>query len=70
MSKTKKTFNALHEEKEIIPIFFATDDGYAPYLGVALQSLIENASPNFFYKVYVLCVSLSDEHKTILKARI
>ena len=31
-------------KNEIIPIFFTIDDAYAPYLHVALISLIENAS--------------------------
>ena len=28
-----------------IPIFFAIDDSYAPFLSVALSSAIQNASP-------------------------
>ena len=31
-------------EKNIIPICFAIDDAYTPFLAVALQSLIDNAS--------------------------
>ena len=26
---------------KVIPIFFAVDDGYVPFLAVALQSIIE-----------------------------
>ncbi len=42
------------EKKGIIPIFFATDDNYLPYLGVTLQSMYENASRDYEYKMYVL----------------
>ena len=34
-------------ENNIIPIFFAIDDGYTPFLAVSLQSLIDNASTNY-----------------------
>ena len=37
-----------------IPIFFSVDDKYAPYLCVAIKSLIENASKSFQYKIIIL----------------
>ena len=49
--------------KKEIPIFFATDDNYAPFLAVALKSLLENASKDYFYKVYVLTTNLSLTYK-------
>ena len=30
--------------KQTIPVFFAVDDEYVPFLAVAIQSLIENSS--------------------------
>ena len=37
--------------KQEIPIFFAVDDGYIPFLAVALQSLSENINRSqFAYK--------------------
>ena len=50
-------------EKEIIPIFFAVDDFYSPYLCVTLQSLIENGSDKYHYSINVLIEELSDENK-------
>ena len=41
-------------KNEIIPIFFTIDDAYAPYLHVALISLIENASKDRNYKIIVV----------------
>lgn len=54
-------------QKEIIPVVFATDDGYAPYLGVALQSLIANTTEEYQYHVYILYTSLSNTHRKRLK---
>ncbi len=42
-----------------IPIFFATDDNYAPFLTVSLNSLLQNASKDYFYKIYVLTTNLN-----------
>ncbi len=40
--------------KKIIPIFYAADENYMPYLGVALTSLKANKSEAFCYKIHVL----------------
>lgn len=38
-----------------IPIFFATDNGYIPFLAVALESIKQNASKDYKYLIKVLC---------------
>ncbi len=43
-----------------IPIFFSTDDNYIPYLCVAIQSLIANASKRFAYRIIVLHTGLNE----------
>lgn len=54
--------------KQHIPICFATDDNYVPFLTVALASLLDNASKDNFYKIYVLTSHLSEDNKqSILK---
>ncbi len=50
-----------------IPIFFATDENYAPFLAVSLNSLLKNASKEYFYKIYVLTTSLSEETQSRIK---
>lgn len=45
-----------------IPIFFATDDNYIPFLDVALRSLITNASREYNYVVNVLNTGLKQEN--------
>ena len=47
--------------KENIPIFFTIDESYAPYAGVAIKSLIENASKNYNYKIIVLHENIKKE---------
>jgi len=47
--------------KKEIPVFFAVDNNYAPFLGVTLQSLISNASPEYRYSIYVLTTKDIDE---------
>ena len=45
--------------KKEIPVVFAVDDNYAPFLSVALNSILTNLSINYFLKVYVLNTGLS-----------
>lgn len=47
----------------IIPIFFAVDDGYCPFLAVAIQSLIDNSSPENTYLIKVLNTDITEENK-------
>ena len=54
------------KQNDIIPIFFAVDDNYAPFLGVAMRSLIDNASPTREYRIYVLVDRLSEKNTEIL----
>ena len=48
---------------DVIPIFFAIDDGYVPFLAVALESLIENSSKQYYYSIKVLYTNISEENK-------
>ncbi len=50
----------------IIPIFCAVDDGYAPYLAVALRSICANTDHPLY--VHVLIEHLSEQHRTNLLA--
>ena len=51
-----------------IPIVFAVDDNYAPFLAVALTSILENSNKNYFYKFFVLNTGVSEEHIKRLNA--
>lgn len=47
----------------IIPIFFSIDDNYAPFLKIALSSMIEHSNKENEYRIYVLYSKLSDANK-------
>ena len=48
---------------KVIPIFFAVDDGYVPFLAVALESLIRNSSKNYYYAIKVLYTNIEERNK-------
>lgn len=48
--------------KKIIPVVFAANDKYVPYLGVALFSLINHASKENEYQIYILNADISTMH--------
>lgn len=56
-----------HTHFNEIPIIFSTDDNYAPYLDVAVASLIENASKRYKYRIMILNTGLSEENIVKLK---
>lgn len=45
---------------KIIPVFYAADDAYAPFLAVSVNSLIKNANKDYFYNIHILSSSMSD----------
>lgn len=56
----------MQPQKPIIPIFFAVDDNYAPYLAVSMRSLIDNASSEYQYNVYILIDKLNEYNTSVL----
>ncbi len=50
-------------QKNTVPIFFATDDSYAPFAAVAIKSLCDNASKNYQYKIHILFTDLSADNR-------
>ena len=54
-------------KKEIIPIFFAVDDNYAPFLSVALKSIINKLNDNYQLDVYILNNGINNENIIKLK---
>ena len=49
-------------KKEEIPICFATDDNYVPFLAVAIASLLDNSSEDNFYRIFVLITQLKEDN--------
>ena len=50
-----------------VPIFFACNDKYVPYLDVAIVSLIQNSSKDNTYEITVLKTDISKENQEILR---
>ena len=53
----------MKNNKKVIPIFFAVDDEYTPFLSVALQSLIDNSSKENYYSIKILYTNISQENQ-------
>lgn len=50
------------EQKKEIPIFFTIDNSYAPYISVAIKSIIANSSKDYNYKFIVLHQELNKDN--------
>lgn len=57
----------MNKGKNVIPIFFAIDDGYIPFLAVAIKSLIENASKEYEYIIKVLHTNVKEKNVRKIK---
>ncbi len=49
--------------KKEIPIFFAVDDAYIPFLSVTIKSLIEKANKTDLYNLRILYTNITEENK-------
>ena len=56
----------MQKQKEI-PVCFATDDNYVPFLAVAVASLLDNASKENFYRIFVLITQLKEDNIAKIK---
>ena len=50
-------------KKGVVPIFFATDNKYLPFLAVTLESIWENSSHEYEYEMYVLHSGVDKEYE-------
>lgn len=55
------------KQKKIVPIFYAADKNYLPFLAVALQSLKETQTEDYEYRVHVLYTGELGERAEALK---
>ena len=51
------------EKKGVVPIFFATDNNYLPFLSITLESLWENSSREYDYEMYVLHSGIREDYQ-------
>ena len=50
-------------KKGVVPIFFATDNKYLPFLAVTLESIWENSSREYEYEMYVLHSGIDKDYE-------
>ena len=48
-------------------IFLACDDNFVKFSNVTIKSLLENASKDYFYNIYILNTNISESNKEITK---
>lgn len=53
--------------KKEIPIIFAVDDRYIPFLAVTIQSIIDNSSSNYIYTIKVLYTQINKNNIAKIK---
>lgn len=70
MNTFDKKESTKNEMKNVVPVVFATDDNYFPYMAVSIQSVMENADSKQNFKIYVLGQVLSSEYKQLLQKQI
>ncbi len=58
----------LGRKNRIIPIFLAADDKYVKYMMVTMQSIIENATNKFLYRIYILHTDISESNQVLVKS--
>lgn len=58
----------LKNKNKIVPIVFAVDNNYAPYLSVTIKSILENSSQDRLYRFFVLNTGISKEYEEKLIA--
>lgn len=54
--------------KNSVPIVLSSDDFYAPYMGVLIQSIIENAHSYNNYDIIILHTDISEENRNLIKS--
>ncbi|GHU13861.1 glucosyltransferase [Spirochaetia bacterium] len=55
---------------EAVPVIFTSDDYFVPYMSAAIQSILENSSPDRTYIVFVLHQNITPENAGLLKMQI
>ena len=59
--------NLLKNKSKVVPIFFACDNKFVPYMMVTMKSLIENSSPKRTYLIHVLHTDISIHNQGLVK---
>ena len=56
------------QSRQMIPIFYAADDAYAPMLAVSIRSLLDNADKSCFYRIHILTSTMCENYRKRIAA--
>ncbi len=56
------------EKRQVIPIFFACDENFVKYMMVTIRSVMEHASREYAYRIYVLNTGISSGRRSQVEA--
>ena len=62
-----KPYDKNEAKKGLIPLFFATDNNYLPFLAITLESILENSSRDYNYEIYVLHSGIREDYQTAIE---
>lgn len=62
-----KPYDKNETKKGTIPLFFATDNNYLPFLAITLESILENSSREYDYEIYVLHSGIREDYQTAIE---
>lgn len=54
-------------DKKIVPIFYACDDAFVNFTIISIRSMLENASPDRFYRFHILITDVSERSRRVAK---
>ena len=57
----------LWKRNRVIPIFFAADDKYVPFMMVTIRSIIDHASSKYQYRMYILHTDITANNQEMVK---
>lgn len=64
----QKICKKIEENKEVVPVVFATDSNYVLYVNVAIQSIIEHSNIDTVYDIYILHSGLNFSEISLLES--
>ncbi len=53
--------------ENVVPVVYASDDKYAPYMYISIKSLISHTNQDTYYQIYVLYTNLTAKNKKSLR---
>ena len=63
----RKSYTKIYQRNEkVIPIFYASDENYLPYLSISLDSVKTNRNKKYKYNIHILHTGIQDSKKEVI----